>query len=335
MTRLLVIGEGIGAQAFLNSLIREDIVDKFSSITQLSHSELAPLTSLNSTAIAALRGTRRGMSPLGDELVAMWEETNQIYTQERWSGLFPIELHSWIYSDKSDRRYGHLPRLEKSFFECKIKPRGISTEQAWVIDPQVFLKKIPVPKLLKKKTLVTSLSPMEEGWRVETLDKEVFEAEMVVLASGHWAQWMQEYYLGSPLEGLKPYQGSYYQWENVSYGDCSFSVIIEGSNFIYQAENKRLILGATSLNGVDHFIADRAGLKKIYDHFQSYADVSLPLIELAHIHTGIRSQTKARRPWAGALQRNLFAIGGLYKTGWVSSIPLARQLTRSLFSSAQ
>ncbi|MBY0516297.1 MAG: FAD-binding oxidoreductase [Bacteriovoracaceae bacterium] len=336
MTRLLVIGEGIAAQAFLNSLIHEDIVDKFTSITQLSHSELAPLTSWNSTAIAALRGTRRGMSPLGDELVDMWEESNQAYTQEKWKGVYPIELHSWIYSDKSDRRYGHLPKVEKSFFECKIKPRGISTERAWVIDPKVFLQNITTPKnLVKKKSLVTSLVQGEKCWRVETLDKEVFEADIVVLASGHWAQWMQEYYAGSPLEGLKPYQGSYYQWENVSFGERGFSVIIEGSNFIYQAENKRLILGATSLNGVDHFIADKVGLKKIYDHFQSYADVNLPSIQESQIHTGIRSQTKGRRPWAGKLQNNLYAIGGLYKTGWVSSIPLARQLAKSLFSSDQ
>lgn len=328
MTRLLVVGEGIGATAFLNALVRTGKVDNFSSITQIASESLAPATSLRSTGIAALRGTREGLSPLGNEQVAHWRATEQLLEREQWAGLARIELQSWVYTEKSHRRYGHLPQSQAPVLPMKIPARYVSREEGWIVTPEVLLKSMPLPPLKKLTTLVTQLVPRQGEWVATVLGGEEFVFDKVVLATGVWSEWMRELVSETPLMNLRSYQGSYYQWQSKAFGEKSFSLIIEGANLVYEATAGRLLLGATSVADEWSFVADQKALREVWDKFHHYCDVELPPLESAAIRTGLRPQTRARTPWVGELRPGLFAFNGLYKTGWVSSFPLAEKLTQ-------
>lgn len=328
MARLCVIGGGVGGLGFLNALLRLGSVDKFSAITLIHEPILAPPTSLRSTAIAGLRGTRQGLSPLGDEQVEMWHYTQKLFTKEPWKGLTPIELQSWVYSDKSHRRYGHLEKTAEPHLPFKIAPRYVARESAWIVEPATFLKNVPIPEVKLLTTLVNKIEN-HNGWKISTLGAGVIEADVVVMATGVWSEWFKELVVGSPLENQRSYQGSYTQW-NCSQFSQSFSIIIEGANLIYDKSCKRLILGATSVADEWSFIPDRKSLQEIYERFSSHADVSLPQLSEAEIITGLRPQTRGRVPWAGKLSDGLYAVGGLYKNGWVAAWPLGERLVRMM-----
>jgi len=328
MRRLAVIGEGVAATAFLYALTQKANVDKFSSIIHFGTAELAPATSLRSTAIAALRGTRAGLSPLGDEIVEMWHHTHPLFLRERWRGLKAVNIETWVYSDKADRRYGHLERIEKSIHRAHQSPRYRTTEPGWIIEPATLLKNVPRPPVDYRPNLVTSLAKKKNGWAIGFLGGTV-DVDDVVLATGAWSDWTRELFVGSPLENMKNVQGSFYQWERTNYGESHFVLNLEGMVCVYHADERRLILGATSISGDETFVPHLDSLKKIREDFLSFVDFDLPVTKPAII-TGLRAQTKGRRPWAGRLDENLYAIGGLYKTGWVTAWPLGEKLANSI-----
>lgn len=329
MARLVVIGEGVAATAFLFALTQKANVDKFSSIIQVANDDLAPATSLRSTAIAALRGTRQGLSPLGDEIVEMWNYTHPLFSRERWRGLKETAVHSWVYSDKAERRYGHLEKISASHFSAKRSPRYITTEPGWIIEPATFLQSVPQPKVEKLKTVMTSLERVGEMWQVGIMGGIKIEADVVVMATGPWSEWTRELFVDSPLESMKSTQGSYYQWDNAHFGEKSFVIGLEGMVCVYHADLQRLILGATSVSGDATFIPHLSELASIREEFAAHVNIDFPS-EIPQIITGLRAQTKGRRPWAGKLETGLYAVGGLYKTGWVTAWPLGDRLAGML-----
>ncbi len=329
MARLVVIGEGVAATAFLFALTQKANVDKFSSIIQIAHDDLAPATSLRSTAIAALRGTRPGLSPLGDEIVEMWSYTHPLFSKQKWNGLKETEVHSWVYSDKAERRYGHLEKISASHFDAKKTPRYITTEPGWIIEPATFLPSVPQPKVEKLKTVMTSLERVGEMWQVGITGGIKIEADVVVMATGPWSEWTRELFVGSPLEGMKSTQGSFFQWDNADFGAKNFVIGLEGMVCVYHADLQRLILGATSVSGDATFIPHMNELNEIRDEFFAHVNINFPFHN-PQIITGLRAQTKGRRPWTGPIGTNLYAVGGLYKTGWVTAWPLGDRLAAML-----
>ena len=325
MARLVVIGEGVAATAFLFALTQKANVDKFSSVIQIANDDLAPATSLRSTAIAALRGTRPGLSPLGDEIVEMWNYTHPLFSRERWAGLKEAAVHSWVYSDKAERRYGHLEKISTSQFSARKSPRYITTEPCWIIEPATFLANVPQPKVERLKTVMTSLERVGDMWQVGIMGGIKIEADVVVMATGPWSEWTRELFVGSPLESMKSTQGSFFQWDNFDYGAKDFVIGLEGMVCVYHADQQRLILGATSISGDATFIPHLAELNAIRNEFAAHVNINFPS-EKPQIVTGLRAQTKGRRPWAGPIGSNLYAVGGLYKTGWVTAWPLGDRL---------
>jgi glycine/D-amino acid oxidase-like deaminating enzyme len=234
-----------------------------------------------------------------------------------------------VYSDKAERRYGHLEKISESHFSAHKKPRYITTELGWIIEPATFLQSIPRPRVEKLKTVMTSLERVGEMWQVGIMGGIKIEADIVVMATGPWSEWTRELFVGSPLESMKSTQGSFFQWDNAAYGAKSFVIGLEGMVCVYHADLQRLILGATSVSGDATFIPNMSELNAIRDEFTAHVKIELPS-EKPEIITGLRAQTKGRRPWAGAIGSNLYAVGGLYKTGWVTAWPLGDRLAAML-----
>lgn len=333
MTRLFVIGEGIAAKALFYALAQRQKIDKFSEIHVAFSDSYAPATSLRSTAIAALRGTQKGFSPLGNELVEAWEFAREIYLREKFDGAEKIQHQTWIYEEKNLKRFAHLPELAIAA-EIKTPPKRIATEEAWMIEPDKFLASVidlaQFSHVQAHPNAVVKLEKLKNEFVVSLLGGKQMTVDRIILASGFWMSWMKEWIVASPLSGLYPVQGSYFQWEKIDWGSESLSISFDGANLIYQAKAQRLIIGATTVKKDESFIPAISELKNIYHKIQGHWSMSLPNIESARIITGIRSQTLSRRPWSGEVSPGVYAIGGLYKNGWVSAWKLADDLAKRL-----
>jgi glycine/D-amino acid oxidase-like deaminating enzyme len=333
MTRLFVIGEGIAAKALFYALAQRQKIDKFSEIHVAFSDSYAPATSLRSTAIAALRGTQKGFSPLGNELVEAWDFAHEIYSRENFSGAEKVHHETWIYEEKNLKRFAHLPSLAIPV-EVKTPPKRITSEEAWMIEPEKFLSSIINftihSNINTHPNAVVKIEKVKNEFVVSFLGGNQISVDRLVLASGFWMSWMKEWIVASPLSGMYPVQGSYFQWEKIDWGSESRSISFDGANLIYQAKAQRLIIGATTVKKNESFIPAMSELKGIYLKIQSYWPISLPAMEAAEIITGIRSQTMSRRPWSGEVSPGVFAIGGMYKNGWVSAWKLADELAKRL-----
>lgn len=331
MTRLLLVGEGIAAQAILRALEHSPRSSRLSQITQVANHELAPACSMSSTAVVALRGTRAGLSLLGDELIAAWNEARHDYVEYIGMGVTrAIQTTAIFKAGPGVTRFSHLPQIEQSPLALARAPLLMVNEEAWLIDPPVFLRalgeswKLPIEK---RATLVTQLVAEGQGSRVHFLDGRDEFFDHVVLASGAWMSWMKECLPeGHPARSLRPVQGSYYQWNEQKLGVQSFSMALDGINLVYHAAQGRLLLGATSVKDVAHFLPDQKALRELWTTAQSLLLNPLPALSEAIIHTGIRSVGKDRRPINQSVRPGLHVLGGLYKNGWLLSWKLARDL---------
>lgn len=322
--RVAIIGGGVAATSVIHWLKALRPLDK---IVQFSSENLAPAASLKSTAVAALRGTQRGLSDLGDELCRHWEFSDQFYHDLKNPGLIQGELETWLYEEKDLRRFSHLSEKTSLDFTFLRAPLKKVSEKCWLIEPKRFLSSFENSHE-KNECFVTHLSSSGASWRVHTQQSET-EFDYVVVCTGVWARWMKDFFPQEELDSLRASQGSFYEWSQIDFGEKSFALSFSGLNLHYRHDIHSLQLGATTIKDVDSFVASEAHLKDIKKTYEETLDLKLDFSK-ACVHTGIRSILKSRRPFAGRLTGNLYAINGLYKNGWISAWPLARQLVDSL-----
>ncbi len=322
--RVAVIGAGVAATSVIHWL---KILRPLDKIVQFSSENLAPAASLRSTAVAALRGTQRGISALGDELCEHWEFSDQFYAESRLPGVVAGELETWINDEKEMRRFSHLPEARESFLGPKQRPVKIVREKCWLIDPEVFLSSFDESHE-HYRALVTELRPFAKGWLVKTQTGES-EFEKVILCTGAWQRWMKRVVPSSELDTIKPSQGSYFEWSQQHTSDHSFALSFHGLNLHYRHDIKTLQLGATTIKNSDLLSPSLTHLEAIKKLFLSQVELELDFSK-ARIHTGIRSILQTRRPFAGQLDQGLCAMNGLYKNGWISAWPLAKKLCSTL-----
>lgn len=297
MDRILVIGGGVAAAGVQEALSSNKFAGKF-HVDYVVSDSLARACSLRSTAVAALRGTRPGLSPLGDELVECWEVASKFYGRGH-AGVERIRHTTWVGEDeKTRRRFQHLGQVP-----------GPVEEEAFLIVPEVFLG-----RLSPRDAFVQSLTATDGGWRVRYLGGEEQSYQRVVLATGAWASWM-------PAELKHPkvraVQGCYAAWDGIDLGREGFSHSFDGTNVVYQSSTTRLLLGATSVKDQTGEAFDHSELLARYQSATKKLPLPWPAWERARFQTGIRSLSTDRRPFAREIAPGLYAVGGFYKNGWV------------------
>lgn len=317
--RVLVVGSGVGAAGFLHHAQKLGIhCDHVSSPTN------APVCSLRSTAVAALRGTQMGHSPLGDELVRGWQEAHEFYAQYLGDGVErAVHCTAIFKSEKNLRRFSHLASAPAPL-ELAQAPQLCVKEEAWIIRPAQFLS-----AWRAREEFISALTPIEEGVRVRFLDQRDEVYDHVVLATGYWMSWMKDLF---SFPSLRPVQGSYFQWDGVDWGSASFSLTIDEDNLVYYATQRTLLLGSTSVKDVTGDFAALSNLQTRYQRVQQLLRRKLPAVEDAQTHTGIRALTKERAPFALNPRPGIHLIGGLYKNGWVMAWRLGRITAERLAS---
>lgn len=310
--KVLVVGNGVGAAGFVYHAAKLNI-----KCEHVSSPANAPVCSTNSTAVAALRGTQMGFSKLGDELVEGWNEAQEVYQTLNHPGAELASHTTALFEDsKNLRRFSHLVG-GNSFLGFNSNPKLLVSEDCWIIRPEKFLNQWQA-----NEKMVIGLKPLDSGWRVTFLGDIEKDYDHVVLATGFWLTWMKGLF---PMPDLRAIQGSYLQWEGCDWGERSFSLSVDSNNLVYQAKEKVLLLGATSVKDKTGQLPDSNDLKQRFEKVSEHIEKKLPALKDAQVFTGIRSITKDRSPFTLEPHKGLHLIGGLYKNGWVMAWRLGRQ----------
>lgn len=325
MSRLLVIGGGVGAWAFLRALEASSVVDRFDEIHQVEAPALAPPCSIDSTAVAALRGTRVGLSDLGDELVADWAMARTILPQ--FAGAVRAELTTACWDVRDQRRFQHLDSAVSPPLALAADALLLAQEEAWIIDPTPFLASVRAvcPRVRARQAFVCGLEFRDDHVLVRFLGGSDERYERVVACAGAWGSWFANQTLAP-----RAVRGTFARWDDVDYGVESFAFTVDGTNLVYRADARVLLLGASTEVEEGRLWHDSALVRERWVSVCRRLAKPLPAWELATLHTGMRERGPQRRPFIHAPSPHVLVAGGLYKNGWVSAWGQAHRLLARL-----
>ena len=104
--QIIVIGSGIAAKCVIFELNNLG----FENIISIASDNFSPACSKATTAINTLRGTQRGLTPLGETLVDAHEAFEAFFSLHKPLGVVKsVEVHGWL------RGYKKLLRRYKEF----------------------------------------------------------------------------------------------------------------------------------------------------------------------------------------------------------------------------
>jgi len=333
LTTLAIIGNGLASHSFLFqlSLLKKN---QFEKILIFEHDSFAPPCSFSTTAVASLRGTKSGLSELGDLIVEGFKDFENLVQAFSPEGVEKaIQYNGMIQcSDQFQRRFDDL-KLTNEVQEVKLtKDFYLSTEEAFVINPEKYLA-----WMLKqsRKNLSFDLRKdfilevfLDEGWKLKGNSGEVFAADQIVFCGGAYHRFWQTLFPGSILESSKVVPGSYVLFEKIKWEKESFSLTLEGMNLVYRKNDGQLLLGSTSSEG-HIYLSKELELKKIYDFFKAHLILEFPEFSGGKVIVGMREKAKKRMPYIYS-KEGVHFLGGFYKNGFTVSHLMAKKLIHQL-----
>lgn len=322
MTKLAIIGGGIAGRSLLYALAKRK--KNFSEIVLFDSDSFAHTCSLRSTAIVAARGVSPGHSELGDLLMAGFKTFTEHVKNDLPKGVFPITQYSGTLTklDQFQKRYP-LGNTVKDFPAFSLaEPTYMATESAYLIDTDLYLRWLMDEawelSLTVKNEFVTAVDINESGIAIKTQIGNSFSFDQVIFAGGSYNRYWD------PKKAGKPVQGSYLEFSEINLGSDSFSLNLEGDNFIYHAHTQKLLVGSTTNSDSHEFPATQA-LQELHLRLSERLEMKLPLFATGKMLTGIREKAPKRSPYV-SIEGNTAWLGGLYKNGFALSLHLGLQL---------
>jgi glycine/D-amino acid oxidase-like deaminating enzyme len=327
LTTLAIIGGGLVGRSLIYTLAKEE--KNFEKVTLFSSDKITSPCSLNSTAIAALRGITKGHSPLGDQLVDGFDFFSRHIEEARPLGVEKIIQYNGA-TEKLDQFKLRYPSGEFSNRFLK-EALFLATENAFMIDPKTYLtwlldrtksfKTFPIHEV---DDLVIEVV---EGERIQlkTLHGKSFLFDKVIFTAGSYNRFWKELHPDSKLKSSKPSQGSYLEFQNLSWEMDSFSLTIDGDNVIWNKPFQRLYVGSTTSESL-HELPPLKELEAIYHKLHSRLSFELPKFQEGLLKVGLREKAQKREPYL-LKKENLIFFGGLYKNAFTLSMKMARDLS--------
>lgn len=336
MTTLAIIGGGIAGRSLLFALAKT--AQHFDKILFFYSDSFASPCSTNSTAIVAGRGISRGISPLGDKLMAGFAEFTQQVASNHPKGVTPL-IHYHGADDKLEQFRKRYPDAKEAKLAGELSlthELSIAAEPAFMIDPTTYLDwllEIARQQLVIEviEEFVVEIDPREMV-HLKTQSGLEFCVDELVLTCGAAGVYWKNFFDSSKLQSSKSVQGSYLEFLEVDLGLESFSVTLKGDNLIYDSVRRRLLMGSTTQE-VCHQLAPPSELHAIYQRLQSLLQVKLPAFELGKIKVGLREKASKREPYL-IQQGAITAIGGLYKNGYSLGPLMAQEFIKKYSSSS-
>lgn len=330
MTTLAIIGSGLAGRSLIYALAKEQ--KQFEKITVFSSDKVTIPCTLNSTAVASLRGTTSGHSPLGDSLVEGFEILSEHVKLDCPRGVEEIIQYS-AATEKLDQFKNRFKGAELSSDFLK-SPALMAREKAYVFDPQTYLD------WLLEEAMSMEQGPLEmiddlvveveekERIHVKTLNGRNLAFDKVVFACGSYNRFWHRLAPETKLKTSKPAQGSYFEFHSVDWSLPSFSLTLDGDNIVWNRPLKRLYVGSTTTDAT-HYLPPVQELKEIYQRLQGRTTLELPPMDSGLIRTGLREKAQKREPYL-LRNNNIFFFGGLYKNAFTVSLKMARNLSHQL-----
>jgi hypothetical protein len=284
-------------------------------------SPLYPSCTLSSTATVALRGTKKGLSPLGDQLVDAFHEVERFLSEQKSHGAYPAELSTFNHPmspsfEKVSKRYHNHAQTKETHGFLSFK------EKAFLFSPFHFtawLYKNLLPNVNFIQETVSSL----DGLRLFTLEGNSYLGDQIIFAAGAYNSLMTD---DDRVKKSLPVAGSYLEFM-ADLGEESFCHTYNELNCVYLAQDKKIFFGSVSQEGF-WLSPDIKSLKERYDEWQNSHLTRLPPFDEAICKTGIREKGRKREPYVYSLnkEKNQWIIGGMYKNGYSLAFLLGKKL---------
>jgi hypothetical protein len=332
---IIIVGDGIAAKCLIFELNKLNLTN----ILQISDDDYAPACSTRTTAINCLRGTKKGISPLGDLIVDSFQLFEKFYGDYNPAGIcLTEEIQSWDQNhEKWLKRFGSFQN-SKSFSQFNFslqKSLNYYRSDAYIIIPELFYAWWELS--LKRQTLkaqVTNLIQQENGWIVDT-NAGTYQALKVVLATSYMtpilAQNVVQDKIKQKLLHSKKAAGTYLKFKAQDFDQTSFdfhnsfSFVYDEVHFIYRKQSHDVLIGATTNT---EEVIDEVGMQEQYQKLKEiFGEDKLPAFDKAELLMGVRHKGQKREPYWGEINHNLYAIWGLYKNAFTLAFSAASDLS--------
>ncbi len=330
MTTLAIIGGGIVGRSLLYTLAKEQ--KRFEKVTLFSSDNITLPCSLNSTAVAALRGTVKGLSPLGDQIFEGHALLREHVEQDRPQGVERIRQFS-AASEKLESFLKRHPaaRLTRRFF---TEETYMDEEEAFLFDPRSYLQwlleRAQTSGQYELEVLQDMVIDIQETERVSihTLSGRNLSFDRLVVAGGSYNGFWKPLASDSKLKTSRPVPGSYLEYSDILWQEDSFSLSVNGHNIIWNKPYQRLLIGSTTTDDF-HYLPRITDLKHIHSELTRLTTINLPAFESADVKTGLREKAQKREPYV-VMKGKVSFIGGMYKSAFGLSLAISRNLTHQL-----
>lgn len=331
---ILVIGRGVAALGFLEQLMTSEAFSRSSTIVNwVSAPAQYPSCSLHSTALVALHGIQKNVSPLGDLLNKGFHTTQNFFEERRPDGVTKLTRYHVDSLANLERRFSHLTEIKNNYFyDYEL---GLSAlEQAYSVHPPRFLawwvdeiikySKQAQGSLVRVEDLVTSIDA-----RSASGVKGDYEFDFCVDGSGALGLKLDLRSEGSLV------QGHYFIFNDVVFDSEkfpeSFVLTHKGANFIYQKEFGAVVFGGT--NEEDEVFCPKS--HDLEDELEAFLKV-YPFLSFTGKrkvmsgprHKGLRRMPKIIR------EGNTFHLTGYYKNGFSICHDFAREVMNEILKSS-
>jgi hypothetical protein len=328
---ILTIGDGIAAWCLHEELLQLENV----KITNFSAESKNPACSLRSTSINCLRGTRPGVSALGDLILKSYSEFESFNKANSPAGVYPsIEYQTWNDVAKWKRRYSEWFEVKDKFFlSSKIREQNCyQFNEAYFLDPGE-MKDWYRERHKEVEFRNEYVTYIDKTNKVTTENGE-FEFDIIIMATSYASDKLGkgfndkfDYY----LDHCKPVAGTYLEiniQELEEKFEESFNLAIGGNHFIYRKEQGIIQIGSTNDNRSCDHNPNTVGIRKIYESLSEALVFKLPDFENFSQNTGIRHKGFERMPFWGEVSKDVFAVTGLYKNAFTFAFQAAKDIRK-------
>lgn len=324
--KIAIIGNGIAAWCINKYLLNHS---KGLIVHRYGDDDYIRSCSFRTTSINCMRGTKKGISPLGDLMVDSMDEFIDYYNTFNPNGVYKThEYQLWDSSnDKMTKRFGKFA-VSSEVEGIKLKREmNIFKSEAYLIDPNKFYQSLELPDI--KGKFVSNLESIDGGFEI-TCDNQKNIYDRAFLCSSNFNKLFIDHFKNNDaidfVKRTKPVKGDYLFLET-SHNYSSMSIAINNHHLIFRPN--QILIGSTSFNDCDIQSIVTTDLEKVYENVKDSVDIQLPVYSSFQKICGVRSKGRKRTPFWGEVAPNLYMIGGLYKNGFSFSFLAAKQLSES------
>ncbi len=303
--KIAVIGNGIAAWSAIYWLSRLTKVQL--EIHQYFCHQTYPACSENSTATVCLRGTRQGLSPLGDLMVDGKNEWDEFFRRENLSSIHKVPFYfEWDPQNSRERtRYENLKLVSEA------SGRVVSFQEGYFIDWKEYKKEL--------HNLVVETKKIDLHSHTQIFSETRDPFDRIIWATGAYS----ESVLPKMVQVHKRENSVGYYWEGVTADrDINESYSKDGFNTIHLGHLRRALIGSfksiEELQAQFSKVGERYGLK----------------ISDGEIKCGVRAKGKKRMPFYSAADdtKREYFLGHFYKNGFLLSHICAKKMIEQFLS---